>query len=84
MGNLVDLYIALGMLIFVVTVFIISRIGFLPKKTLPFVVGALAGVVGIVIFKRQRTNGLRKELEKREEELREREKKLDERDIKIN
>lgn len=76
MSNLIDLYVALGMLILVVVVFIISRITALPRQTLPFVVGAFAAVIGITVLTRQRTNGLRKELEKREKELQEREKKL--------
>jgi len=73
-GN--DLIIALGLVGIVVVTFLISKIGILPKKSLPFVAAGLAAIFGIVLFRESRIKGLRKDLEEREKRLREQEERL--------
>ena len=73
-GN--DLVIALGLVGIVVVTFIISKIGILPKKSLPFVAAGLAAIFGITLFRESRIKGLRKDLDEREKRLREQEEKL--------
>lgn len=75
---MVDLYIALGLVVIVIIVYLLSRMKLLPKKSLLFVIGALVGVFGLGIFNRLKRDNLVKELEKREKALKEREKKLGE------
>jgi hypothetical protein len=66
---MIDLTIALGLIGIAVAMFLISRMGILPKKSLPYVAAALAGIFGISLFSKYRTDKLRQELEKREQEL---------------
>lgn len=73
-----DLIIALGLVGIVVVVFIISQMGILPKKTLPYVIGALAGLLGITLFREWRTKGLAKKIAEQEKILNEKEEKLKE------
>lgn len=73
-----DLIIALGLVGIVVVVFIISQMGILPKKTLPYVIGALAGLLGITLFREWRTKGLTKKIAEQEKILNEKEEKLKE------
>lgn len=80
----VDTIIALGLVGIVIVTFLIYRMGLLPKKSLPFVVGGLLAVFGIYMFRSAKRNGLKKELEKREKELREEEKKLAEMKANLN
>ncbi|NIM18078.1 MAG: hypothetical protein GTO45_39390 [Candidatus Aminicenantes bacterium] len=75
---MVDLYIALGLVVIVIIVYLLSRMKLLPKKSLLFVIGGLLGVLGLGLFNRLRRDSLVKELEKREKALKEREKKLEE------
>ena len=72
----IDTYIAFGLIGIVIVAFLISRMGILPKKSLPFIVGGLVGVSGLIIFRKWRTNGLLKDLKKREEELKKMEERL--------
>jgi hypothetical protein len=76
--TMVDLYIVGGLLGVVVIVFLLSRVKLLPKKSLPFVIGGLLGVLGLTVFNRHRQGRLLKELKDREKGLKEREKILDE------
>jgi septal ring factor EnvC (AmiA/AmiB activator) len=71
-----DLIIALGLVGIVVVTFLISKIGILPKKTLPFVAAGLAAVFGITLLRERRIKSLRKDLADREQKLREEEKRL--------
>ncbi len=73
-GN--DLLIAFGIVGIVVITFIISKIGILPKKSLPFVAAGLAAIFGIALFRESRIKGLRKDLDEREKKIREEEKRL--------
>ena len=68
-----DLQIALLLVVIVVVVFIANRIGVLPRRSIPIVVGAIAAVFGWRIWRDRRQAALRKELEDLQ-------KKLDERD----
>ena len=79
----VDTFIALGLIGIVIVTFLIYRMGLLPKKSLPFVVGGLLAVFGIYLFRSAKRNGLKKELEKRGKELQE-EKKLAEMKANLN
>jgi hypothetical protein len=72
-----DTYIALGLVGIIVVVFLVYRMGFLPKKSLPFVIGGLLAIFGIHLFRQSRKNGLRKELEDLEDQLNKKEKDLE-------
>lgn len=74
----IDTYIALGMVGIVVIVFLISRMGILPKKSLPFVIAALALVFFGSILKSRRNNQLMKDLEELKKQIKERQKRLKE------
>ncbi len=71
-----DLFIAVGLVAVVVVVYLIYRMGVLPKKSLPFVIGGLVGILGITIFRERRMKGLRQDLERREKRLKEMEERL--------
>jgi septal ring factor EnvC (AmiA/AmiB activator) len=74
----IDILIAFGLIIIVIFIFIVYRIGILPKKSLPYVFGALAAVFGISIFRQARLRGLREDLKKKENELQAQEAQLEE------
>ena len=71
-----DLIIAIVLIGIVLLTLLISKMGILPKKSLPYIIAALAAIIGISLWRQSRMNGLREELEKREKELEEREKRL--------
>lgn len=71
-----DLLVALGLIVIVVFVLFLVKIGLLPKKSLPFVLGALAGIFGFSLWREHRMKKLRQELLKREAELKKREEVL--------
>lgn len=71
-----DLIIAIVLIGIVLLTLLISKMGILPKKSLPYVIAALAAIIGISLWRESRMKGLREELEKREKELEEREKRL--------
>jgi uncharacterized membrane protein len=71
-----DLVIAMGLVAIVLVMFFMSHIGVLPKKSWPFVAGALLGIFGWTVFRERRRNGLMKELKKREDELKTKEEEL--------
>ena len=77
MGNF-DLIIGFGLIGIVIIVFLLYRMSILPKKSIPYVFGALAAIFGIAMFRRMRLNGLKKELEKREKKLKDQEDRLQE------
>jgi septal ring factor EnvC (AmiA/AmiB activator) len=72
-----DLLIALGLVGIVVVTYLISRMGLLPKKSLPFVAAGLAAIFGIALFRKYRSDNLQKELKELEGELKKKEKRLE-------
>jgi uncharacterized membrane protein len=50
----IDTYIALGLIGIIVVVFVVHRMGMLPKKSLPFVIGGLLALFGIHWFRESR------------------------------
>lgn len=71
-----DLIIAFGLIGIIIVVFLISRIGILPRKSLPFVAAALAGAFGIALFRKYRTDRIKEDIKKLEGELENKEKRL--------
>lgn len=71
-----DMIIAVGLIAIVFVALLLVKIGVLPKKSLPFVIGAAAGFFGFTLWRESRMKKLRKELDKREAELLKREEKL--------
>lgn len=71
LGKLVpsfDLVVALGLVVIAAVVFIGSRMGILPKRSVGVVAGALLAVFGVFLFQR----GRRRALEQRAKELEDR------------
>jgi hypothetical protein len=79
MSNLIgiDTYIAAGLIITTIVVLILSRINLLPKKSLPFVLAAIAGLFGWSILRRKRTKELQSQIKKREGKIKNLLKELD-------
>jgi septal ring factor EnvC (AmiA/AmiB activator) len=71
-----DMIIAIALVASAALVLFLVKINLLPKKSLPFVFGAIAGIFGFTLWRESRMRKLRQELEKREKELQEREKVL--------
>jgi septal ring factor EnvC (AmiA/AmiB activator) len=57
-------------------ILVLSKISVLPRRTLPYIIAAFAGLFGFALWREYRIRGLRKELELREAELKKREEKL--------
>jgi hypothetical protein len=72
-----DLAIALGLVVIAVIVFLVSRMGVLPKKTLPYVLVALAGALGLAFFDAYRRRTRQAGIAAKEEELKAREARLE-------
>jgi hypothetical protein len=72
-----DTIIALGLIGIVIIVFVVYKMGFLPKKSLPFVVGGLLAVFGVYLFKESKRKGLKEKLDKLEDDLEKNEKELE-------
>jgi len=71
-----DLWIA-GALIGVIAIILVAtKIGKLPKKTLPFIIGGAVGILGLTIYREKRLSALHKELKAMEDRIKEREKRL--------
>ena len=69
-----DLTIALGLMVIGVIVFFLSQMSILPKKSIPYVAIALAGVFGFTLFRRWRQGKIKEEikaLEKTRDEVEE-------------
>lgn len=64
-----DITIPLILIVVAVVVIVASKMGVLPKKSLPFVAGAIASVFGLAIFKKWQDKSRRSGLERREREL---------------
>lgn len=77
-SGLEEIAIVLGVLVAAVVLFLLWRMGFLTKKTLPIVGGALAALGALVFVRSKKRDRLSEEIEAKEKELEEREKRLDE------
>ncbi len=64
-----DLTIPLILIVVAIVVIVASRMGVLPKKSLPFIAGALASVFGFSLFKQLQDKSRRSALLQREKEL---------------
>ena len=64
-----DITIPLILIVVAIVVIVASRMGVLPKKSLPFVAGALASVFGFSLFKKWQDKSRRSALEQKEKEL---------------
>lgn len=73
-----ELAIALGVLVVVVVLFVLWRMGFLTKKTLPIVGGVLAAAGTAAVVRAKKRDRLKGEIAAKERELAEREKRLEE------
>jgi Skp family chaperone for outer membrane proteins len=65
---MLDIYIVVALLVAVVVVFVASRVGFLPKKSIPVILGAIAAVFGWSLFREHQVDTLKariKDMEKR-------------------
>lgn len=78
LGGLEGLVIALGVLVVVVVLFVLWRMGFLTKKTLPIVGGALAAIGTTAVVREKKRDRLKQEIAAKERELAGREKRLEE------
>jgi len=72
-----DVTIAVVLILVGLTVFLISRIGMLPKKSLPFIAAAFLGAIGVSVFHQWRRNKLLKEIDERKESADKRKAELD-------
>ncbi len=64
-----DLTIPLILIVVAIVVIVASRMGVLPKKSLPFIAGALASVFGLSLFKQLQDKSRRSALLQREKDL---------------
>ena len=69
LGAFPDITIAVVLLVVAVLAVLISRMGVLPKKSLPFIIAGLLGVFGYALFRKRREQALREDLKRREQEL---------------
>lgn len=65
----VDLSLAVGLIIAAIGIVLLTRIGLLPKKSVPYVLLAVGGAFGLAWFKRRQARGLRKRLQEEERRL---------------
>ena len=77
-SGLEEIAIVLGVLVAAVVLFLLWRMGFLTKKTLPIVGGALAALGALVFVRSKKRDQVNEEIEAKEKELAEREKRLEE------
>jgi hypothetical protein len=73
---MVDLYIAGGLVGIVVIVYLLSRMKFLTKKSLPYVVLGLLAALGFGYFKLRRMDSARKKIKKIKKEIDKRKEKV--------
>lgn len=74
---MLDVYIALGLTGVAISMFFGVRLGVLPKKTLPFILAAVVGAIGISIFRASRVKSLEHDIRRRERALKKRNTKLE-------
>jgi septal ring factor EnvC (AmiA/AmiB activator) len=71
-----DVYVAVALMLTVVIVYLANRVGVLPKKSLPIVLGALAAVLGLSLFRRWQLRGLDSQIDEVNRRIAEREKEI--------
>ena len=71
-----DTLIALGLAAIAVVVFVASRIGVLPKKSVPVAVGALVGLLGLSIWQTSRRRALQQQAKQIKDRIAERDKTI--------
>jgi uncharacterized protein YlxW (UPF0749 family) len=76
MASFIDLYVALVLAGAGLAIFLVLRIGALPRKSLPWLIAGIAGVAGFSIWRIKRANDLKADLERKEKEAREKDKDL--------
>jgi septal ring factor EnvC (AmiA/AmiB activator) len=74
----IDTYIAFGLIGILIVVFLIYNMGLLPKKGIPYIVGALLALFGIHVFREWRSKNLRRTIAELEKQIKEKEKELKE------
>jgi hypothetical protein len=67
-----DTLIALGLAAIAVVVFVASRVGVLPKKSVPVAVGALLGLLGLSIWQTSRRRALQQQAKEIKDRIKER------------
>lgn len=72
-----DLIVAVALVATAAVVYLLCQMGVLPVKTVPYVVGALLGLLGIQIFREYRSNRLRGRLAELQKELDARQRELE-------
>ena len=72
-----DLLVAIGLVAIALIVFFLYQIGLLPKKSIPLVVGALLGGLGIVIFRERRQQALKGQLKDVQDRINQRQTQID-------
>jgi phenylalanyl-tRNA synthetase alpha subunit len=73
-----DIYIALGLVVIVVVVYLLSRMKLLPKKSLPYLLIGLGALLGLAIFRALKKDKILEEINKQKEEIEKRKEKLKE------
>jgi cell division protein FtsB len=71
-----DTLIALGLAAIAVVVFVASRVGVLPKKSIPVAVGALLGLLGLSIWQTSRRRALQQQAKEIKDRIAERDKEI--------
>lgn len=72
-----DLIIAVAVFLIALLVFFLVKTGVMPLKAIPYAVGSLLGLVGIVIFKAKRGSQLGEKIDEQKQELDERATRLE-------
>lgn len=68
-GAATDLWLAVGLFVAAFGVLLLTRIGMLPKKSIPYVLLAVGGAFGWAWFRSRQARGLRQQLEKERRRL---------------
>ncbi len=68
-GAAADLSLAVGLVIAAGGIILLTRIGMLPKKSVPYALLAIGGAFGLAWFKSRQARGLRQQLEKERRRL---------------
>lgn len=68
-GAAADLSLAVGLVIAAAGIILLTRIGMLPKKSLPYALLAVGGAFGLAWFKTRQARGLRRKLEEERRRL---------------
>ena len=68
-ANNMDLVIAAGMVVVGLLVLLVSKYKSMPSKGMPYILGAILGVVGITMFNRAKAKRLKKEVQQLEGQI---------------